>query len=1313
MARLWLPCFLLPALLGSATANTPPEFLKNMSFVVQLPEDLAVGAEAFWVLARDIDNDPLTYAISGTDHTFFSINSTTGEVTVASPLDFETDSYLMINVSVSDSHNKPIQRTMTVILEDRNDNVPVFKTTNLSTNISETLPVGSLVFSVLAEDKDSGPAGVVNYYIEKVIPNTVENQHLFQILDNGSIILNGSLSYNNKSSFYQLELKACDLGGILYNEPITQCSQPVFLSVSVVDESDLDPQFVRDFYSASVSEDAAVGTSVLAVEAVDGDKGVNNKLNYSISNSTKFDWFDIQTERGVGIIKVKNILDREQLLQENEEVQVQVTATEVHPNIYGQEAKASIWVTIRVLDVNDHKPEFYNCSLENCSFTSNEAQDNFSGWVEEHAAARIPIEGLTMVAYDPDKGSNGTFELSLKGPDAPAFSVSPARAAGSADIQVLVKDSNMVDYERKTVIVVQVVATDLVSRNSSVASVTIHLRDINDHRPTFPKNLYIIEVPECSPTGFVVTNSTVATDPDTGEWGRITYSLLPGNGVDLFEVDPHTGTVTVRNGTALDRERQAVYYLTLQATDGGNQSSTTMLEVHLLDINDNAPEVTGSYNIFVQEGKGNVSVAIQAHDNDQPDTNNSLLVFSLLPGPYSHNFSLNPNTGLLTNLGPLDREAIDPALEGRIVLTVRVSDCGVPPLSTDVNITITVEDINDNQPIFNQSSYQFLVREQDPGVWVGTVEAWDADQTEANNRISFSLSGDGSNNFLLQSSVLESGRAEGRLWLPPGVSLDYETQDFFKLIVTAENLGPQGLEATAEVNVSVVDVNDTPPTLVAASLRAIKVAENGSQHGQVAEIKAQDVDSEAQLEIELMNVICTKAGVDVGSLCHGWFWVAANGSVYINQSKAIDYEACNLVTLVVRAWDRNTDPRFEAFSDNGSLPITIEDVNDNAPYFLPDNKTFVIIPELVIPNQQVASVQAKDEDSGDNAAIVFSILGVDFISKDGTTTPFSNFFQISTTSEAGVFTGSIKLVTSLDSTLQGTYQVTVQAQDHILDSVALKTQITLNLFTVDQSYRVRLQFSTSKEEVGANVNDIKAALAQATRTSVYVVNIQDVNTAARAQALSYLDAYFVFPNGTALTLNELSVIIRRDQDALTQLLNMGLVVLGSQESVESDQPQVLSSAIIGLAVALVLVLVIMIVTLVCVRKSYHRKLRAIKAGNEARRAAVGEAPSAPTIPGTNVYNAERANPMLGLPTKELEYVSSSSDQDYVSLNSLDENSVDLDKDKQDAKKQPQHSPPELDPEPLSVVLAERKVGTNGPQQEVMCFNNAGLDTTDL
>ncbi|XP_074206346.1 cadherin-related family member 2 isoform X2 [Camelus bactrianus] len=1268
MAWRWLSCLLLPALAVSVAANVAPTFLSNMS-IVSLPEDLPVGAEAFWLAAQDRDNDPLTYGISGSYAYFFSVTPETGEVKLASLLDYETLYLFAITISVSDGHNNPVQKEMQVILEDRNDNAPVFQNTGFSTSINETLPVGSVVFSVLATDKDTGSAGAMVYSIEKVTPSTDGNKHLFRILSNGSIVLNGSLSYNNKSAFYQLELQACDSGGWYNNSLVTQCSSPVFVSVSVIDQPDLDPQFVKEFYSASVAEDAPQGTSVLKVEAMDSDRGISDHVIYSISNSTRPGWFDIEPD---GVITVSGSLDREQLLEEDEEVQVQVTATEEHTNIYGQEAKVSIWVTLRVTDVNDHKPEFYSCSLPACTFSSQEAQVNFTGYVDEHASTRIPIDNLTMVVYDPDKGSNGTFLLSLGGPDVEAFSVSPERAAGSVDVQVLVRTPSLVDYEKQAVMLVQVVATDSVSGNSSVAWVTIHLRDVNDHRPTFPHSLYNLSVLEHSANGTVVTNSIHAVDPDTGEGGRITYSLLPGNGADIFAVDPDSGTVTVRASELLDREKQAVYYLTLQATDGGNLSSSTMLHVVLLDVNDNQPVVSGSYSIFVKEEEGSVSVPIQAHDDDQPDTNNSLLHFSLLPSAYSHNFSVDPNQGILRNLGPLDREAIDPALGGRIVLTVNVSDCGEPALWTEVNVTITVEDINDNLPVFNQSSYSFSVRERDAGVLVGVVEAWDADQTEANNRISFSLAGSGANNFMLRGSVLGSGRAEGHLQLPADVSLDYETQASFNLTVSAENPDPQGREATAKVLVTVEDVNDMPPTLDSASLRGVHVAENGSQHGIVAEVVARDVDTMSQVEVQLVNVICTKAGVDVGSLCHGWFSVLANGSVFTNQSEAIDYETCDLVTLVVRAYDLTTDPRFQAYSDNGSLPITIEDVNDNAPYFLPEDKTFVIIPELVMPNQQVASVRARDSDSGSNAAILFSILQADFIANDGAVIPFQGFFRILTSSEANEFIGNIELVTNLDSTLQGTYQVTVKAQDRPSMGPAKEAKITLNLFTVDQSYRVRLQFSMSREEVGANVEEIKAALAQATRTTVYIVNIQDIDSAARARSRSYLDAYFVFSNGSALTLDQLSVMIRNDQDSLTQLLQLGLVVLGSQESQETELPDVLRNVVIGLGVALLLVIVIMTTALICARKSYHRKLRAMKAAKEARKTAAGVMPVASAIPGTNVYNTERANPMLNLSTKDLgfESQSSSSDLDHISLNSLDNNSVDLENNSQEIKPGP-------------------------------------------
>ena len=68
----------------------------------------------------------------------------------------------------------------------------------------------------------------------------------------------------------------------------------------------------------------------------------------------------------------------------------------------------------------------------------------------------IAVGGVSRLHSPPPQGSNGTFLLSLTGPDEAAFSVSPGKASGSTDVQVLVRSPALVDYEEKTVMVVQV-----------------------------------------------------------------------------------------------------------------------------------------------------------------------------------------------------------------------------------------------------------------------------------------------------------------------------------------------------------------------------------------------------------------------------------------------------------------------------------------------------------------------------------------------------------------------------------------------------------------------------------------------------------------------------------------------------------------------------------------------------------------------------------------------------------------------------------------------------------------------------------------
>ncbi|XP_050569639.1 cadherin-related family member 2 [Cygnus atratus] len=1144
---------LLPFLLAAASGNTPP-FL-NMT-IVYVPEDLQIGEVAFQLVATDYDGDTLTYGIHDADAFYFNVNEQTGVVTLRNLLDRESQARLTLTVTVSDGINDEVSRKLTVIVEDRNDNAPVFKGLPYETSIPENMTAGSIIYTVSASDADTGNSAKVSYSILEVIPDNAKNFWLFYILPNGSMVLNGSLDYAT-NTFYQLKILAEDGGGLLHGVMVVQNST-TYLSITVLDLPNLNPRFLNEPYSGSVPENCPLGVTVLTVTAMDRDTGVNDEIFYSITNASVP--FAINTT--TGIITVSGWLDREQL--PSEEVLLEVQAREKNLDVHGMVAQASTLVTVLVIDVNDNKPEFYQCSLPSCNFT--ESQSNFTGSIIEHSSSKVPVSNLSIVAHDPDKGINSTFELYLQGGSASAFTVSPTRIVGTGEVQILVQNPSAVDYEISHVMVVQLIANDTGNPANccSVATVTIDLIDTNDHFPEFPQSIYNLNVMENSPEGTVIAPNITAYDPDSGAYGQITYQLLPEIIHETFTVNATSGAVLVTKGALLDRETRSIYYANIQAKDGGGMVSTALLEISVLDENDNAPIITGSYYISVEEGQ-NVSTQVKAIDNDEAGTPNSKLGFRILPGLFSNNFTINETTGQMHNTEPLDREALDDK-DGQLVVTVEVYDHGVPPLSTLVNVTITVGDVNDNTPEFLEQSYEFSIFESSADSFVGSVVATDADKTEINFRISFRLqSGSGSSNFLIRSYKLGPGNYSGQLSLDPDTTMDYDTlqQKSFSLVVLAENTATDSVRnASVPVVVHILDVNDEPPSIVPASQNVI-VSENGTQQGLVYTVGAADPDTNHSLVIEKLQVTCLKDSTSAGDVCWDWFVLLPNGSVLVNSSE-IDFELCDTVKLTLRAEDLYTE-KGDRYSKNGTLTIDIKDINDNAPVFLPVSGPFVVVPEISPVDLQVATVRATDVDSGLGGTITFSIFKVVFMEVHGNNRTLENLFKVVTTVEQNNYNGSIQVASNLDSSLKGQYQVTVMAQDGAAPQHT--AQIVLNIFTVDQSYRIRLQFATPVKEVQSNLHEIKAALTLATKAGVHVVDIHSAedSRAARAQVKSVMEAYFVYSNGTALDFKNLSVLIQNDPQVLATLVNLGLVIIGPGEVMETSKETQMIGIIAGLA----------------------------------------------------------------------------------------------------------------------------------------------------
>ncbi|XP_067103715.1 cadherin-related family member 2 [Osmerus mordax] len=1298
MARMKGSMFLLcvSVLLACAQANVIPDISITP---INLREDLAINAFAFKIEATDADGDPLTYRILGVNAIYFNCDLNSGNVTIRTSLDRENEDVFPIEVAVSDGVNTDEVKEIIIILDDANDNRPIFQNAPYNTVIREDTAVGTVLFKVTATDDDLGSSAIVSYNIDEVVPS---GSIPFQIeIRTGEVKLVSKLNYNSLSTFYQLKINASDGGGILNGNHVVQSSM-AFAFITVEDVPDLDPQFLSLPYTAGVQEHSPEGTSVISVRAIDRDTGINDDISYSIESSNAADLFDISETDGT--ITVKGDIDREALLDINYQVVLVVKATEANPNIQGFRANTSAEVSISISDINDNKPRFYSCEVDTCTETS-----TFTVDLPEHSSGAVP---LTITVKDPDQGTNGRFKLSLDGADKEAFAVTPTNGISEGQIQIVIRNSLAVDYEKTASMVLQVIATDSGNTTDccSTATVTIQIQDINDNNPSFMQDTYNLNLPEHTPNGNTVANIT-AEDPDTMDVDNILYRLLPDSILKRFNVEPKTGRIFVVNSDLIDREVNSLYSATLQARDQANNTGTTVLEITLTDINDQPPIINRDfYNEFVKEGPGKdgeLEISIFATDADDADLPNSQIQFDIVNSEYSDNFTIDPITGVLKNNGLLDRESIDPDLNGKIELNVTATDQGVPALSTWVRVLINVEDINDNSPMFNETSYEFTVDEGMKGVFVGSVLAEDHDQTRENNRISFSILDGSFGSFIIKTEAQADGVYKGSIFVDPDVQLDYESiHKSYSLRVRAEDLGLR--TATVMVEVIVDDVNDERPVFKPSVPLSVK--ENTTYDEALGRFNAMDPDTNHSLVYQLVSTQCRCLGV-LGPCKEDWFTLEPSGEIMLSEDFVIDYESCQEVLIEAQVVDVYTEQGDNSSITTGNMVVNILDINDNAPEFIESDSVSVIVSESANKGTTVAEVTATDRDSGINKQMTFEVTDVKFLDLNNQITPMSNLFGARTTQEGDIFVGIIQSLLALDIELRGKYLVTVSATD----SGKLSTDTVLEIFTIDISFKIELRFSTSLAYVNENINPIKIALTAATKAAVQVFTIREEITSSRAAGDTIMEVYFVYPNGTALSSTTVENMLSVPEHAAI-LSQYGLKHIGTgvQDAKKFDP---FLFGLLGLVAGLIIVLVVLTTSLVCTRMSYQTKLKAAKAMKSAAALSANEnQKTGPVVPGTNKYTMEGANPVLNLnldSTTDLGFDEEATSSDRVSLNSLDMSYCEQDPMPMTIiKEEDEDNYVRDDIEPLGAALAERgkRRDTDSP---LLTFTNPAFSTTDL
>ncbi|XP_028818497.1 protocadherin Fat 3a isoform X3 [Denticeps clupeoides] len=645
-------------------------------YEVSLPEDTAPGTRVIQLRALDPDlavNGQVTYSLNPPGQhvlgalfdeggPLFMIDSTSGWISTLKELDHEESPSHSLTVWASDLGD-PISlsssTTVVIVVTDVNDNPPVFLQQRYHGSVRESDAPGEVVAILNTLDDDSSPSNCqVTYHITGGNSGGVFALGLVQ--GEWKLYAKHPLD-REEQEVYFINVTATD--GLHVSSAV--------IEVIVTDSNDNIPVCEKALYSLEIPEDVDVSKALLRVRAADNDLGANGHIRYTLTGPGSQD-FHIHPHTGE--LKTAIVLDRERTPRYS----LVATATD------GGGLSCSAGVLLTLLDVNDNPPQFSHSGL--------------TASIYENMPTKALITRIQ--AIDPDLGGQVVYSLlDAQG----VFSVE--RFSGVVQLE------QHLDREVQSTYHITVLASDQSWPHpmSSTANLTIMVLDVNDNPPVFERRDYLTTLAEDVSVGTEVLR-VYAASKDIGTNADIYYSIRSGNEQGHFTIHMHTGAISVWQH--LDFETCKDYFLTVEARDGGTPplSAVTMVNINLTDINDNAPIFSRDvYCASVDEDAAIGEVVIKVTAEDMDSLVNGAILYSIISGDRQNQFFIEPITGLIKVGQKLDRETV-----AMYALTVRALDSGSPSLSSTVQISIDVSDINDNPPTFTPANYTSVIQENKP-----------------------------------------------------------------------------------------------------------------------------------------------------------------------------------------------------------------------------------------------------------------------------------------------------------------------------------------------------------------------------------------------------------------------------------------------------------------------------------------------------------------------------------------------------------------------------------------------------------------------
>uniref|UniRef100_A0A672SPD4 Si:dkeyp-115d7.2 n=1 Tax=Sinocyclocheilus grahami TaxID=75366 RepID=A0A672SPD4_SINGR len=775
----------------------------SSSLQLNVSEAAFIGERYALPNAFDADvgsNSVKSYKLSQNEHFSLDVQSggeqsVSAELVLQKALDREKQPVIQLTLTAVDGGKPPRSGAINIIVNiiDVNDNIPVFTKSLYKARIPENASTGTSVITVNARDADVGLNGEIAYsFIKHVNDRNIESFAINQI--SGEITVHGKLDHESNNAI-EIRVQARDKGStprvahckvlveiLDVNDNIPEIS--VTSLVNVVKEGSPKGTMVGlitvkdDDSELNIAESAFPGERFTLPSAFDADVGSNSVKSYKLSPNEHFS-LDVQSggEQSVSAeLVLQKALDREK----QPVIQLILTAVDG-----GKPPKSgTTQIIINVEDANDNIPVF--------------SKSLYKTRIMENAHPGTSV--VTVHASDADEGLNGEIVYSFIRSDdddniANAFTID--------SVSGIISIKGNIDYEARNAVEIRVQAKDKGPKpRAAHCKVLVEIVDVNDNVPAISVTSLAETVREDAAAGTMVGLITVK-DEDAGKNGAVVIKIQYSAPFRIQNTYKNKYSLVVDG--PLDRERASEYNVTITATDEGTPplSSTSVITVHVSDVNDNAPRFPEPViNVYVKENSqiGAVIHTVSAFDPDVGD--NARITYYLLEssksGPVTSMININSDSGDIHSLQSFNYEEIK-----KFEFKVQATDSGVPPLSSNVTVNVFILDENDNSPgilapysELGSVNTENIPYSADAGYFVAKIRAVDAD-SGYNALLSYHISEPKGNN------LFRIGTSSGEIRTKRRMS-DNDLKTHPLVILVCDN-GEPSLSATVSIDVVVVE----------------------------------------------------------------------------------------------------------------------------------------------------------------------------------------------------------------------------------------------------------------------------------------------------------------------------------------------------------------------------------------------------------------------------------------------------------------------------------------------------------------------------